>query len=119
MDAPIVDHSQDSPDVNPSFNNGEDKLFIEDPLDPSSVFSINTRDEFVHFSSSPLFDSSDHEDAKEFIDFSDRGGRDPFSSIFITIMNLLQLIFRSHWFMMIYLMMKMRHPRLSRHFSPS
>lgn len=35
------------------------------------------------------------------------------------IMNLLQLIFQSHWFMMIYLMMKLKHPILSRHFSPS
>lgn len=75
-DAPIVDHSQDSPDASQSFDNGEDKLFIEDPLDPSSVFSRNTEDEFVHFSSTSLFDSSDHEDAEEFIDFSNRGGHD-------------------------------------------
>ena len=64
------------------FENGEDKLLVENPLDPSSVFSENTEDEFVHFSSTPLFDSSDHEDAEEFIDFSDHGGHDPFSSIF-------------------------------------
>ena len=30
---PIVDHSQDTPDVGPSFDNGEDKLFIKHPLD--------------------------------------------------------------------------------------
>ena len=29
-----------------------------------------------------MFDSSDHEDAEEFIDFSDRGSHDPFTSIF-------------------------------------
>ena len=29
-----------------------------------------------------MFDSSDHEDADEFIDFSDHGDRDPFASIF-------------------------------------
>lgn len=82
MDAPIVDHSQDSLDVSPSFDNGEDKLFIEDPLDPSSVFSRNIEDEFVCFSSTPLFDSSDHEDAKEFIDFFDHYSHDPFASNF-------------------------------------
>jgi len=48
-DAPIVDHSHESLDASPSFNNGEDKLFIEDPLDPSFVFFGNTEDEFVHF----------------------------------------------------------------------
>lgn len=82
IDAPIVDHSQDSSDVSPSFDNGHDKLFIEDPIEPSSIFSGNKEDEFVLFSSTPLFDSSDHEDAKEFIDFSDRGGYDPFASNF-------------------------------------
>jgi len=37
----------------------------------------------------------------------------------IKIMNLSQLIFLSLWFMMIYLMMKLKHPRLLRHFSLS
>jgi len=81
-DAPIVDHSQDSSDVSPSFDNREDKLLIENPLDPSSVFFGNTEDEFIRFSSTPMFDSSDHKDAKEFIDFFDHGNRDPFASIF-------------------------------------
>jgi len=81
IDAPIVDHSQDSSKVGPSFNNGEDKLLIEDPLDPSSVLSGDTKNEFVHFSSTHLFDLSDHEDAKEFIDFSNRGDHDPLTSI--------------------------------------
>ena len=81
-DAPIFYHSQDSLYASPSFNNGEDKLFIEDPLDPSSVFSKNIEDEFVHFLSTHLFDSSDHEDAEEFIDFSDHDSRDSFASIF-------------------------------------
>jgi len=92
-DALIVDHSQNSPGVIPSFENGEDKLCIEYPLDPSSVFSRNTEDEFVFFSSTPMFDSSNHEDAKEFIDFSNLGSCDPFAYVFIMIMNLLQLIF--------------------------
>lgn len=80
--APIVDHSQDSSNVGPSFNDGEDKLFIENLLDLSSVFSKNTEDEFVRFSTTRLFYSFDHEDANEIIDFSDRGDRDPFVSIF-------------------------------------
>lgn len=81
-DAPIVNHSQDSPDVSPSFDNEEDKLFIEYPLDPSSLFSGNIEDEFIHFSSTPLLDSSNHENAEEFIDFSNHGGRDSFVSNF-------------------------------------
>ena len=81
-DAPIFDHSQYSPDVGPSFDNEEDKLFIENPLDISSVFSENTEDEFVHFSSTPPFGSSDHEDATEMVDSFDWGSRDPFVSIF-------------------------------------
>ena len=71
-------------DVSQPFDNGEDKLLVENPLDPSFVFSRNTKDEFVHFSSTPLFDSSDHEDAEEFIDFSYYGRHDPFSSIFLS-----------------------------------
>jgi len=55
MSAPIFDHSQDSPDASASFDNGEDKLFIKDPLDPSYFFPRNTEDEFIHFSSSPQF----------------------------------------------------------------
>jgi hypothetical protein len=81
MDAPIVDHSQDTPDVSPSFDNGEDKLFIENPLDFHLPFSGNTEGEHSCFSSTPLFDSSNHEDADEIIDFSDLGCRDPFTSI--------------------------------------
>jgi len=42
MGEPIVDHSHDSLDVSISFDNGEDKLLIENPLDPSYVFFGNT-----------------------------------------------------------------------------
>lgn len=94
MDAPIFYHWQDSLDASPSFENGEDNLFIEDPIDPSSVFSRNTEDDFGCFSSTPLFDSSDHEDAEEFIVSYDHGDRDLFASIFfIMIMNLSLSIF--------------------------
>jgi len=80
-DALNVDQSQDTPDI-PSYDNREDKLFTENPLDFSSAFSGNTEGEFVRFSSTPLFDSSDHEDVDEIIDFSDRGCSDPFAPIF-------------------------------------
>lgn len=59
----------------------EDKLFIENPLDLPSTFSRNIQDEFVYFSSTPLFDLLDHEDVNEIIDFSDRGYSDPFAPI--------------------------------------
>ena len=81
-DAPMVDHLRDSPDVSPAFDNNEHKLFIENPLDLSSVFFGSTEGEFVYFSSTPLFDSYDHEDVDGIIDFSYRGGHDPFVSIF-------------------------------------
>jgi len=48
-DAPIVDHSQGRLDVGPSFDNGEDKSFIENSLDLSSAFFGNTEDEFFTF----------------------------------------------------------------------
>ena len=48
-DAPILDHLQGTPDVGPSFDNGEDKLFIENTLDLSSVFSKSTKDIFFAF----------------------------------------------------------------------
>jgi len=69
-------------DVSPSSDNREDKSFLDNPLDLSSAFSENTEDGFVRFLSTPLFDSSDHEDANEIIDFSDCGYRDPFTPIF-------------------------------------
>lgn len=80
--APIVDHSKDTPDVGPSFDNIEDKLFIENPLHLSSIFARNTEDKFFRFSSTPLFDSSNHEDVDEIIDFSDHGSRGLFTPIF-------------------------------------
>jgi len=55
-DAPIVDHSQDTPDINPSSDNGEDKLFIENPLNLSYSFSGKIEEQFFHFPSTPLFD---------------------------------------------------------------
>lgn len=53
-DAPIVDHSQNTLDVNPSSNNGEEKSLFENTLDFSSTFSENER---VNFSAShiPLY----------------------------------------------------------------
>lgn len=81
-DAPIFDHPQNKLDIGQSFDNGADNLFIENPLILSFSFSRHTEDEFVYFSSTPLFDSYDHEDGDEIIYFSSCGNRDPFVSIF-------------------------------------
>ena len=81
-DAPIVDQSHNALDVSPSSNNLEDESFFENPLDFSSTFSGNTKGEFFILSSTPLFDSSDHEDANEIIDFSNLSCRDLFTPIF-------------------------------------
>ncbi len=119
MDTPIVDHLQETLGVSPSSDNEEDKLFIENPLDLSSSFFRNTEDGFVCFSSTPLFDLLDHEDVDEIIDFLILDVVIYLLPYSITSMILSQLIFRSHLFMMIYLIMKLKSPRLSRHFSPS
>lgn len=81
-DAPIVDHLQNTIDVSPSSDNVEDKVFTKNPLDFSSTFSRSVEGEFVHFSSTPLFDSSDHNDVDEIIDFSDCRCRDLFTPVF-------------------------------------
>lgn len=88
IDAPIVDHSQDLPDFGPSFDNGEDKLFVENPINISFFFCRNIEDEFFHFPYTPLFDSSNHEDANEIINFSDHGIMIYLFPYLILIMNL-------------------------------
>lgn len=81
-DAPIVDHSQNTPDLIPSSDNGEDQSFFENLLDFSSTFSRNAEGEFFRFSSTPLFDSLDHEDANEIIDFVYHSCHGPFIPVF-------------------------------------
>lgn len=82
MDAPIVDHSKNTPDVIPSSKNGEDKLLIENPLDFSSTFYGNTEAEFFCLSSTTPFYSSDHEYVDEIIDFDNCSFRDIFTPVF-------------------------------------
>jgi len=118
-DEPIVDRLLDTLDVGPSFDNEGDKFFIENPLDLSCAFSRSTEGEFVLFSSTTLFDSSDHEDIDEIVDFSDRGYRDPYTSIFDHDHESIAVDLSKPPSMMIYLMMKLKHPRLSRHFNLS
>jgi len=79
-DAPIVDLSQDTPYVSPSSNNGEDQYFIGNPLDLSSTFSGNIEGEHPSSSSTPLCNSSNHEDADQHPKFSDLRCRDLFTS---------------------------------------
>jgi len=92
-DAHIVVHSQDSPNDGLSFNNGEDKLFIENPLDLSFIFFGSIEDEFVRFSSTPLVDSSDHEDDMKSLIFMIMADVIHLFPYLITIMNLSHLIF--------------------------
>jgi len=79
-DEPIVDHSRDTPYVIPSSDNREYQSFIENPLDLSFVFSKNAEDEYYCFSSTPLCDSSYHEDVDQHPEFSDLVYRDLFTS---------------------------------------
>jgi len=80
MDAPIVDLLQDTLYVSPSSNNGEDQSFIGNPLDLSSTFSRNAEGEHPSSSSTPLCDSSNHEDVDQHPEFSDLGCHDTFTS---------------------------------------
>jgi len=75
-DAPIVDHSQNTLDVGPSFDSGEEKSFIQHPHDSSFAFSRNAEGEHYCFSSTPLCDSSNHEDVEKHPEFSDLGCHD-------------------------------------------
>ena len=75
-DAPIVDISQDTPYVSPSSNNEEDQSFIGNPLDISSSFSRNAEGDHPSSSSTPLSDSSNHEDFDQHPEFFDLGCRD-------------------------------------------
>jgi len=81
-DASTSDHSQNTTEVSPSFDSGEDKFSIENPLDFSFTFSGNAKGERSFFSSTPLYNSSDHENSDELIDFYDRICRDLFTPIF-------------------------------------
>jgi len=76
MDAPIVEFLQNTPDVSPSSYNGEDQSFLENPLDFSSAFSKNAEGEHSCISSTPLCDSSNHEDVEKHLEFFDIGFRD-------------------------------------------
>ena len=82
MDASTFDHSQNTPNVNPSFDSGEKKSFIENPLDFPSIFFGNAKGEHSCFSSTPLFDLSNDEDVDELIDFSYQSFHDLFTPIF-------------------------------------
>lgn len=102
-DAPIVDHSQNTPDVSPSSENEEDQSFIKNPLDFSSAFYGNVEGEHSCFSSSPLCDSKNHEDVDKLPNFL----------ILIVVISLLLhlimiliqllLICLRHWSTMIYM----------------
>ncbi len=61
-DVSIFDHSQNIWDANFSFDCGEDKFIFSYPPNLLSYFSGNIEGEISHFSSSPIYDSSDHED---------------------------------------------------------
>lgn len=82
MDVSTADHSQNTPDVSPSFDSREDKSFVENPLDSSFSFFINTEGEHSCFSSTPLHYSSNHEDANKHPEFSDHGCCDLCTSTF-------------------------------------
>lgn len=97
-DVSTVDHSHNTLDGSPSFNNGKDKSFIENPLDSSFSFSRNVEGEHLKFFY--------------------HGCHDLCTSSFDHYVHSL-LICLGHWSLMIYLLTKSKSPRMSRHFRPS
>ncbi len=63
MDASTSDHSQDNSDVSLSLQCGEETSSSENPFNLSFIFLENTKGQHICFSSTPLLDSSNHEDA--------------------------------------------------------
>lgn len=118
-DAPIVDHSQNTPDVSLSSKNGEDKSFFEHPLDFSSGFSRNAEGEHSYFSFTSAFYSSHHEDVNKHHEFSDHGCRDLCAYSFDH--NVDSLIFNPSKSLVFddLPIDEVDTPRLSRHFIPS
>lgn len=83
VDVTTFNHSQNKWNANFSFERREDKSFLSNPPNLSSYLSKNLEGEIYHFSSSPLYDSSDHGDASIYdIELSDHGFRDLFIDSF-------------------------------------
>ena len=81
-DVSTSDHSQDRSDVNLSLHCREDTPSCQNLSNLSSIISENTEGEHPYFSSTPLHDSSNHEDTDEHPRFSDLGCHDPSNSSF-------------------------------------
>lgn len=82
MDVSTSDHSQHTPDVSLSLHYEEDIPFSENPFNLSSIIFENAKGEHYCVSSTPLHDSSDHEDANEPLKFSDHVFHDLFNRSF-------------------------------------
>ena len=78
-DASTSDHSHNTLDVSLSLHSKDDTSMFANTLNISSAISKNVEGEHSCFSSTPLYNSSDHEDANKHIKFSDHGCRDLFS----------------------------------------
>ena len=78
-DVSTSNHSQDTSDVSLSLQCGEDTSSSENPLNLSFIFLENTEGEHLYFSSTPLPNSSNHEDADKHLEFSDLGCNDLFT----------------------------------------
>ncbi len=79
LDDSTSDYSQNAQDFSPSFDCKEDKYFFPDPLDLSSFIYGNLEVENFCFSSTPLCDSLDHEDAIVHLESLGHGCHDLFT----------------------------------------
>ena len=73
LDVFTSDHSLDMSDVSLSSQCGEDTSSSKTPSILSSIIFENTEGEHLCFLATPLPDSSNHEDAKKYPEFSDLG----------------------------------------------
>lgn len=99
LDVYTSNHSQNTWDTSLSFDCGEEKSIFPDPPNVSSYLFENIEGEDYHFSLSPLYDSSDHEDVSFHLEVYDCGYHDLFihssnhNSDFLTIDIARPLVF--------------------------
>jgi len=119
LDVSTSDHSQDTLDVNLSLHCGEDTSSSKKLSHLSFVIFEKSKCEHPFFSSTPLHDSSNHEDVDELLNFLTMVVVISLVLHLITMTIHSLLIYLSPWSPMIYLLTMWKPCGLPRHFSLS
>lgn len=119
QDASNFDHLQSTSNVVMSLHRGEDTSLFTNPLNISSIISINVDDKYYCFSSTPLYNSSNHEDVDEHIKFFYHGFHDLFSPSFDHNVDLFVVDLSKALSLMIYMLMNWKPHKMLSYFSLS